>query len=50
MKLLHEKVVVGDYYKERYEDWKQEFNAGEAGIFTVSAANGADVIERILNQ
>ena len=50
VKLLKENVVVGDYYKEGYEDWKHEFNAGEAGIFTVSVADGADVMEKILNQ
>lgn len=37
-------------YREGYEVWKEAFDAGKAGIFTISVAEIVDVVERAANQ
>lgn len=35
---------------EGYEEWRRAFDAGEAGIFTVSVAEGVDFVAQTLSQ
>jgi hypothetical protein len=37
-------------YQEGYSAWKQAFDAGKAGIFTISIAEIVDFIEKKVNQ
>ena len=41
--------ILADY-REGYEVWKEAFDAGKAGIFTISVAEIVDVVERAANQ
>jgi hypothetical protein len=37
-------------FNEGYREWKQSFDKGKAGIFTISVAEGVDVMEQALNK
>ncbi len=47
-KLLMDRAELPDY-REGYETWRREFDAGEAGVFTISVAEGVEVMEKVLN-
>jgi hypothetical protein len=49
LKLLKEKVELPDY-KEGYNLWREAFDAGRAGIYTITLAEAVDVMEASLNQ
>jgi hypothetical protein len=48
-KLLGTSAVNPSDY-DGYKTWKQEFDAGRAGIFTITVAEIVDVIETAVNQ
>jgi hypothetical protein len=37
-------------FEEGYREWRRAFDDGRGGVFTVSAAEGVDFIEKALNQ
>lgn len=37
-------------WKEGYEIWKEAFDAGKAGVFTISVKESVDFMEQTLNQ
>jgi hypothetical protein len=49
VKVLKEKVDLPDY-KEGYKMWREAFDAGRAGIYTITLAEAVDVMEASLNQ
>ncbi len=49
IRLLKENTELPDY-SGGYETWKKRFEAGKAGIFTISLAEGADLMEKMVNQ
>ena len=49
LKLLKEKVDLPDF-EEGYSMWREAFDAGKAGIYTITIAEAVDVMEATLNQ
>ena len=49
VKILKEKVDLPDY-EEGYNMWREAFDAGRAGIYTITLAEAVDVMEASLNQ
>ena len=49
IKLLKEKADLPDY-EEGYGMWREAFDAGKAGIYTITVAEAVDVMETTLNQ
>lgn len=49
VKILKEKVDLPDY-REGYNMWREAFDAGHAGVYTITLAEAADVMETSLNQ
>ncbi len=49
VKLLKEKADLPDY-EEGYGMWREAFDAGKAGIYTITIAEAVDVMETTLNQ
>ncbi len=49
VKILKEKVDLPDY-EEGYNMWREAFEAGHAGIYTITLAEAVDVMEAALNQ
>jgi hypothetical protein len=49
MKLLKEKAESPDY-EEGYGLWREAFDAGKAGVYTIGVAEAVDVMEETLNQ
>ncbi|MFJ1299234.1 hypothetical protein ACILG0_04655 [Pseudomonadota bacterium AL_CKDN230030165-1A_HGKHYDSX7] len=47
--LVGQREILADY-REGYEVWKEAFDAGKAGIFTISVAEIVDVVETAANQ
>ena len=37
-------------YEEGYNTWKEAFDRGSAGVFTVSIAESVDLMEEVLNR
>lgn len=48
-KLLKEKAELPDY-EEGYGIWREAFDAGRAGVYTITIAEAVDVMEQTLNQ
>lgn len=48
-KLLKEKADLPDY-QEGYGMWREAFDAGRAGVYTITIAEAVDVMEQGLNQ
>lgn len=49
VKLVKEKAELPDY-AEGYRLWREAFEAGEAGVYTVTIAEAVGVMEETLNQ
>ena len=49
VKLLKEKAELPDY-EEGYGLWREAFDAGKAGVYTISVAEAVGVMEETLNQ
>jgi hypothetical protein len=49
VKLVKEKADLPDY-EEGYGMWREAFDAGKAGIYTISVAEAVGVMEETLNQ
>jgi hypothetical protein len=49
IKLLKEKVDLPKY-EEGYGIWREAFDAGTAGVYTITIAAAVDVMEATLNQ
>lgn len=49
VKLLKEKADLPDY-EEGYGMWREAFDAGRAGVYTITIAEAVDVMEQSLNQ
>jgi hypothetical protein len=49
LKLLEEKADL-PAYEEGYQMWREEFDAGHAGIFTITISEAVKVMEATLNQ
>jgi hypothetical protein len=49
VKLLKEKADLPDY-EEGYGIWREAFDDGKAGIYTITVAEAVDVMEVTLNQ
>jgi len=49
VKLLKEKAELPDY-EEGYGLWREAFDSGKAGIYTITIAEAVEVMERTLNQ
>ena len=49
IKLLKEKGEVPEY-EEGYRLWREAFDAGEAGVYTITVAEAVSVMEETLNQ
>jgi len=49
VKLLKEKAELPDY-EEGYKLWREAFDAGRAGVYTISIAEAVAVMEETLNQ
>lgn len=49
VKLLKAKADLPDY-EEGYNMWREAFDAGKAGIYTITIAEAVDVMETTLNQ
>ena len=49
VKLLKEKAELPDY-EEGYGLWREAFDAGRAGVYTITIAEAVDVMEQSLNQ
>ena len=49
VKLLKEKADIPDY-EEGYGMCKEAFDAGKAGVYTITVAEAVDVMEATLNQ
>ena len=48
VKLLQEKAPLPDF-QEGYSEWRSAFDAGQAGIFTVTVAEAVEFAETALN-
>lgn len=48
-KVLKEKVDLPDF-EEGYRMWREEFDAGHAGVYTITLAEAVKVMEATLNQ
>ena len=49
IKLLKEKAELPDY-EEGYGLWREAFEAGKAGVYTITIAEAVEVMEATLNQ
>jgi len=49
VKSANERVDLPDY-EEGYTMWKEAFDAGSAGVYTITIAEAIDVMEATLNQ
>lgn len=49
VKILKEKVDLPDY-EEGYNMWREAFDAGRAGIYTITLSEAIEVMEASLNQ
>ena len=49
LKLLKEQAELPDY-EEGYGLWREAFDAGKAGVYTISVAEAVNVMEETLNQ
>lgn len=49
VKIVREKGELPDF-EEGYKIWREAFDAGEAGVYTVSLARAVQVMEDTLNQ
>lgn len=49
VKLLKERAELPDY-KEGYQMWREAFDAGSAGVYTITLAEAVTVMEATLNQ
>ena len=49
LKLLKEKVELPNY-AEGYQMWRDAFDAGQAGVYTLTIAEAVEATEAILNQ
>ena len=49
IKLLKEKGELPEY-EEGYRLWREAFDAGEAGVYTITVAEAVSVMEETLNQ
>jgi len=49
LKLLKEKTELPDF-EEGYRMWREAFDAGRAGIYTITVADAVNVMEATLNQ
>lgn len=49
VKLVKEKEELPDF-EEGYQIWREAFDAGKAGVWTVSLAKGVEAMEKTLNQ
>jgi len=49
VKLLQEKVDLPDF-EEGYRLWREAFDAGRGGIYTITVADAVTVMETILNR
>ena len=49
VKILKDKVDLPDF-KEGYQMWRDAFDAGHAGIYTITLAEAVKVMEITLNQ
>ena len=49
LKLLKEKTDLPDF-EEGYQRWREAFDAGRAGIYTITVAEAVKVMEATLNQ
>jgi hypothetical protein len=49
VKVLKEKVDLPDF-KDGYQEWRDAFDAGRAGIYTITLAEAVKVMEMTLNQ
>jgi hypothetical protein len=49
VKLLQERVELPDF-KEGYQLWREAFEAGRGGIYTITVAEAVSVMETILNR
>jgi hypothetical protein len=49
VKLLKEKVELPDY-REGYDLWREAFDEGNAGVYTITIAEAVGVMEKTLNQ
>ena len=48
VKLVKEKADLPDY-EEGYRQWREAFDAGKAGVYTISVAEAVGVMEETLN-
>ena len=49
IKILKEKVDLPDF-KDGYDEWRNAFDSGRGGIYTITLAEAVKVMETILNQ
>jgi hypothetical protein len=49
VKILKDKVDLPDF-KDGYQEWRDAFDAGRAGIYTITLAEAVKVMEVTLNQ
>jgi hypothetical protein len=49
LKLLKEKVELPEF-EEGYKMWREAFDAGNAGVYTIIVAEAVEVMEATLNQ
>ncbi|HKV33192.1 MAG TPA: hypothetical protein VJP89_02615 [Pyrinomonadaceae bacterium] len=49
LKLLKEKIDLPDF-EEGYQIWRKDFDAGRAGIYSITVAEAVKVMETALNQ
>ena len=49
LKLLNEKVDVPDF-KEGYAMWREAFDAGNAGAYSITVAEAVEVMEKAINR
>ena len=49
LKLLKDKVDL-PHFREGYQEWRDEFDAGRAGVYTITLAEAVKVMETTLNQ
>ena len=49
LKLLEEKTELPDF-DEGYQIWRKDFDAGRAGVYSITVAEAVKVIETALNQ
>lgn len=49
VKVMKEKADLPDY-EEGYKMWREAFDAGKAGVYTISVAEAVGVMEETLNQ